>query len=243
MFTKRIQVPMNALVHNIVFDTQFSIRQRHPYTTKIKEWLKPVIDLEDFYVYPMNGITGCLDYWASRERKGIFQNKGDYEWIMQTGNDMQYISVPSSIDGNFVEVPQDVPVALDIAYVGTTAIKKIQVTPNVEKVFYSLSKPFGIQNARTGWYFTRRPDSRLHKLTYEAEYYNYYAHAIAERLIDNFAIDYTYNYYVDKQIAICEEHNLTPSDSVWLATSKDEKYKDFVRANNTARLCLCEEIQ
>ena len=213
---------MNALVHNIVFDTQFSIRQRHPYTTKIKEWLKPVIDLEDFYVYPMNGITGCLDYWASRERKGIFQNKGDYEWIMQTGNDMQYISVPSSIDGNFVEVPQDVPVALDIAYVGTTAIKKIQVTPNVEKVFYSLSKPFGIQNARTGWYFTRRPDSRLHKLTYEAEYYNY---------------------YVDKQIAICEEHNLTPSDSVWLATSKDEKYKDFVRANNTARLCLCEEIQ
>ena len=33
------------------------------YSTSIKQWLKPVVDLSNFHVYPMNGITQGLDWW------------------------------------------------------------------------------------------------------------------------------------------------------------------------------------
>ena len=42
------------------------------YSTNIVEWLKPVVDLSDFYVYPMNGITQGLDWWYDKEaRRGL----------------------------------------------------------------------------------------------------------------------------------------------------------------------------
>lgn len=237
---KRIVPPMLPEVESIIQSVDISLHNKFEYNTQIKEWLLPVIDLTDFYVYPMNGITGCLDYYAGRERRGIFQDPGDYEWIMETGRDIKYMSCPSSINGNFCDIPTDVSVVLDIAYVGTTAIKKINLPKNVEKVFYSLSKPFGMQNIRTGWYFTKRPDSRLHKLIYDAQYYNYFAHQASEAVISKFPIDYVYDKFKDQQIEICKTYDLVPSDSVWLATSDSDDYTDFRRSGESARLSLCE---
>jgi len=212
------------------------------YKTSIIEWLKPVIDLTDFYVYPTNGITEGLNWWTAQEIKSIYMDDGDYQWITPTGNlysdAIKYVSVPSSIDGNFRTVPKDVPVALDLAYVGSTRIQKIEILDNVEYVFYSLSKSFGIRNIRTGWYFTRRPDERLHALTFGAKYYNYYALDVSETIINNYDIDYVHQKLSSKQAKICNDLNLTPSDSVWLATTTDPEYKKFRRQNNTARICL-----
>jgi hypothetical protein len=226
-------------IESVIQSADISLHKTFEYTTQIKSWLAPVIDLHEFYVYPMNGITGCLDYYAGRERRGIFQDPGDYEWIMETGHDVKYMSYPSSIDGNVCDIPTDVAVVLDIAYVGTTEIRKIELPKNVEKVFYSLSKPFGMQNIRTGWYFTKRPDARLHKLTYDAHYYNYFAHQAAEAVIANFPIDYIYRKFKSSQSELCEHYNITPSDSIWLATSLAEEYVDFRRYGDVARLSLC----
>lgn len=211
------------------------------YETSIKAWLSRIIDLSGFYVYPADGITGAINYWLSKERRTVHRLQGDYEWVNSTGNEVLYMTNPSSIDGNFTTIPTDMPVVLDIAYVGTTKIKKIELPANVEKVFFSLSKPFGMQNIRTGWYFTKRPDIMLHKLTYEAHYYNYFAHACAENIISKFDIDYANKMYVDKQRQICSEYELQPSDCVWLATSDDTKYNDYVR-NHLARLSLCSHF-
>ena len=223
---------------------------RHPYETNIKQWLSPIVDLTGFFVYPVNGITEAINWWASKEQRNIHKADGDYEWVDEgmhnlwaKSNDVLYMTCPSSIDGNYVDIPTDVPVVLDIAYVGTTAIKKINIPPNVEKVFFSLSKPFGISNIRTGWYFTRRPDAKLNWLHVEAQYYNYCALQYAEHLINTYSLDYVHSKLKAIQADVCRELNVTPSDCVWLATSKDKKYTEYQRSGNIARLCITKLIK
>ena len=209
------------------------------YSTSIKQWLKPVVDLSNFYVYPMNGITQGLDWWFDKERRSVTMERGDYQWIHPKAgtNRIHYISVPSAIDGNFVDIPTEIPTAVDLAYVGSTQIKKIELPNNVEYVFYSLSKPFGVRNIRTGWIFTKEPDQRLDAITNSAKYYNYYANSIAETIINKFDIDYIWKNLIDKQTEVCNEYNFKPSDSVWLATTDNPAYDKFKRGD-VNRLCL-----
>lgn len=211
------------------------------YKTNIVEWLKPVIDLSNYHVYPTNGITEGLNWWYNRELRDVYVSSGEYQWIenkSNTGTYIHYQSTPSAIDGNFKSVITDVPVALDLAYVGSTAIKKIEIQDNVEYVFFSLSKSFGVGNIRTGWFFTKSPDKKLDSLIYSAKYYNYFAHNIAETIISNFDINYVHNSLYKKQLQVCNELDLTPSDSVWIATTTDDDYKKFRRQGNVARICL-----
>ena len=216
-------------------DIEFDITLKK-YSTNIKQWLKPVIDLSNFHVYPTNGITEGLTYWMSKEKRLIYREIGDYEWVDSTGKDIYYITCPSSKDGNFRDIPTDVPVALDIAYIGSTQIQKIPISDNIEYVFYSLSKPFGLNSIRTGWIFTRKPDVKLYRLT-KARYYNHYANSVAENVIAKYPIDIIYKYYHDEQLKICNKFNFEPSDCVWLGTTKDKEYKDYFRMDR-ARICL-----
>ena len=213
--------------------------------TNIKEWLDPVIDLSGFnYIYPINGITEGLNYWMWQE-DNIWMYDGDYQWVRPTVKEQKmgttYFTAPSSIDGNFRDIPNDHPVALDIAYVGSTKIKKINIRDNVQKVFFSLSKCFGLRNLRTGWYFSKTPDKKLELIIGSAKYYNYYAQAIAEHFINNYSIDIVYNTLRPVQEYVCEILNLTPSDVVWLATTTDPIYEKFKRGD-VCRVCIAEEI-
>lgn len=213
---------------------------RH-YKSEIKNWLKPIVDLSNFYVYPMNGITEGLNWWYNREHRGVWLAQGDYQWIDLKGKGSPYIryqSVPSAIDGNFKEIDHTMPLALDLAYVGSTAVRKLIIPDNVEFVFYSLSKSFGVSNIRTGWLFCKKQDSKLEALTYSAKYYNYFAHSIAEKIISNFDIDFVHKSLYNKQKEICSALELCPSDSVWLATTTDKAYSKFRRQGDVARICL-----
>lgn len=209
------------------------------YSTSIVNWLKPVVDLSKFHVYPMNGITQGLDWWYDKERRAVTLERGDYQWIHPKAGTkrIHYVSVPSAIHGNFVDIPQNTPTAVDLAYVGSTQIKRIDIPKNTEFVFYSFSKPFGVRNIRTGWIFTRTPDERLDAITNSAKYYNYYANSIAEEIMKNFDIDFVWNKLKDKQKSVCETYGFTPSDSVWLATTENAAYDKFKRGS-VNRLCL-----
>lgn len=213
-----------------------------PYKTSIIDWLKPIADLSEFYVYPINGITEGLNWWSGNSKNNIFREEGEYQWVDNIQDRLSpavvYQSIPSAIDGNYKSIITDSIVALDLAYVGSTSIRKIEIPSNVNYVFYSLSKPFGVRNVRTGWYFTREPDKKLELLTFNAKYYNYYATAVSECIINNFDIDYVYNTLHQQQKQVCEELQLTASDSVWLATTTDPKYIKFRRKGNIARVCL-----
>lgn len=240
MFSRRVNTRILPEVQELLDTIQPVYNGRQKYETSVVEWLKPVIDLSRFFVYPTNGATGAIDWWTLNEKRGIYKAPGDYEWVDDNGTEVLYISCPNSVDGNHVEIPTDVPVILDIAYVGSANAQPIEIPKNVEKVFYSLSKPFGIHNVRTGWLFSRRPDVKLYNLHYDAGYYNYYANQLSEAIFNNFSIDYCYHAWKHRQQAVCEEHNLTPSDCVWLATSTDEKYAEYQRAPGIARLCISD---
>lgn len=221
------------------------------YETNIVEWLKPVIDLEGWYVYPVNGVTEGLTYWQAYTDiilSGIVNDlPGEYEWVesqylnLSTQQFTHYVSCPSAVNGNFIDLPtviNDNKIALDIAYVGSTSVQHIELTNQVTHVFYSLSKAFGLNGVRTGWMFTRRPDIRMHKMK-KLCYYNHNAHKIAEEVIKEYPIDYSFNKYRDQQLRICDKFNFEPSDCVWLGLSNDDKYKEYFRkGTNTARICL-----
>lgn len=212
------------------------------YKTDIVKWLKPIIDLSAYSVYPTNGITEGLNWFAGTSKYNIWKNSADYQWIDNVNNRMHpcihYQSIPSAIDGNFVEPGSYEKLALDLAYIGSTKVQKIKINNNVEYVFYSLSKSFGIRNIRTGWIFTQQPDVKLEGLINSAKYYNYYASDVAETIINNFDIDYVYNRLYTKQKEICNILNFKPSDSVWLATTTDPEYSKFRRKDDIARICL-----
>ena len=238
-----IRTPVLPEVLDKIFNIDPSFDDVYPFSTNIVDWLKPVVDLSGFHVYPMNGITEGLNWWYNREPRGVWLKEGDYQWIDIKGYGGPYIkyqSIPSAIDGNFVDL-YDGPLALDLAYVGSTKVRKIELHDQVEYVFYSLSKPFGVRNVRTGWLFTRQPDTKLEGLINSAKYYNYYAQSIAETIISNFDIDYVYNKLHKHQRIICDQYHLTPSDAVWLATTTDPEYNKFKRGDIN-RVCIAEEI-
>lgn len=210
------------------------------YKTDIVKWLSPIIDLKDYHVYPMNGCTEGLNWWYNNEDRGVKIIQGDYQWITPKigSTNVRYISMPSSIDGNFRLLPNDLPIALDLAYVGSTKIKSISKKHNIEYVFFSLSKSFGVRNIRTGWLFTKKPQKKLEDLVYGAKYYNYYAVSIGETIINNFDIDFVYNRLFKEQKEVCQIMRFNPSDSVWLANTNNIDYAKFMRDGKNARLCL-----
>jgi hypothetical protein len=233
--------PVQNIVNNFKLDKIDSVEH---FKSNITNWLKPVVDLSSFeFLYPVNGITDCLNYWMWQEKRKIKIKKDDYAWV--TGFDdgeVMYVSCPSSIDGNYCEIPRDIPVVLDLAYVGSSKFKKIDIPSNVEKVFFSLSKSFGVRNYRIGYYWSRTPDEKLGPLIEHGKYYNYHSHKLGEQLIDQINIDEVYNTLFRYQLDICTELNLTPSDAVWLATSNDSMYGKFFR-NYTNRICIADLIK
>ena len=174
-FIKQVKTPLLPEVKAVMNEVKIDLTTKR-YKTSIKDWLSPVVNLEDFYVYPINGITEGLNLWMGTSKYKIWREIGDYEWVENSNYGMSpttvYRSNPSSIDGNFREMIDKNPVALDLAYVGTTRVEKIKIEKNIHTVFYSLSKPFGLNGIRTGWLFTRDRNDKLHNLIYKNNYYN-----------------------------------------------------------------------
>ena len=146
---------VEAICDNFKYDDYTEVKS---FDSIITEWLKPVIDLSDFpYLYPANGVTEGINYWYMQENRKVIRYKDDYVWLpeSETG-EVLYMSNPSSADGNLKEIPTDKPVVLDIAHIGSCNTDvKIDVPDNVEKVFFSLSKCFGLRNFRIGYYWSR----------------------------------------------------------------------------------------
>ncbi len=212
------------------------------FETNIVEWLKPVIDLSEFnYIYPANGVTEGINYWSMQEDRKIIRRKDDYVWLPENDTgDILYLSCPSSIDGNYADIPVDIPVALDIAHIGSCdSGVRISVTDNVEKVFFSLSKCFGLRNYRIGYYFSRKPDAQLERLIKSAKYYNYHSMAMGEHIIKGVSVTDVNKELKSIQHELCDELNMLPSESVWLATTPDSDYNKFKRGD-TNRISLCQ---
>lgn len=214
------------------------------FTSNITEWLQPVCDLSGFeHLYFTNGITEAMNYWLWQDDRSVKMARDDYQWIPgHDRGDVLYLSNPASYDGNYVDIPTDIPVVLDLAYIGSSRPRQIEIPDNVERVFFSLSKSFGLRNYRIGYYWSRRPDRRLSMIQNSAKYYNYHSASLGEKIIEQISPDTVYRTLQPYQEEICKELDFTPSDSVWLATTSDPDYIQFYR-NYTNRICIADIIK
>ena len=151
-----------------------------------------------------------------------------------------FVSVPSAADGNYFDIGNiEAPVILDCTYISSTNKQRINVPKNTEQVFFSFSKGFGLVGERLGLVYTKEPHATLHLLK-EFENWNYTGVRTMQLIMENFAVDEMWNKHRDKQLQICKDYDLTPSDCFYIATSRDKFWtrRRRMRWNDTARICI-----
>lgn len=217
---------------------------------KYRNWIKQIIDLQDFdYCYFVNGVTDAINQWLLNEDRDWQYLVGDYEYahaVTGKGKKVQniqkdlplYISNPCCATGDFIKISQyDCPIILDCAYLGSTAIQKIDIPVNTEQIFFSFSKGWGLIGQRLGLVFSKYKIPSLHIMK-NVECWNFNSVELCHLILDNFDPDTTYYMNRQKQINICESWNFEPSDCFFMAKSYDREYKPRRRVPNIARIDL-----
>ena len=71
-----------------------------------------------------------------------------------------------------------------------------------------------------------------------------YVFYLGNEIISKFDVDYIYNKYRSRQIILCGEYGLTPSDSVifGLGESTISEFDIYNRGTNFRRVCLSDEM-
>ena len=222
------------------------------------------------HCYFTNGTTDAIHHWRMTETRPWQKFEGEYQYMDMIGSEGKvccdvpgqymkdgrsaipavidkdkplYISIPSAADGNFFN-PQkrgsiEAPVILDCTYIGATDIQKIDVPKNTEQVFFSFSKGFGMIGQRLGLVYTKEPHPSLERLK-SVECWNYNGVQLISQIIGVIPVDGMWKKYREKQLEVCKEYDLTPSDCYFLATTKDPYYKERrrMRWNDNARICI-----
>lgn len=218
-------------------------------------WVKDIIDLSEFtHCYFVNGVTDAINQWVATETRTWQYLQGDYEYANMIGGDgysvskinpeqLLYISNPACETGNFISLDNiDNPVILDCAYIGSTDIQTITPPKNTEQVWFSFSKGWGLIGQRSGLVFTKEPHRSLHIMK-AVEGWNYTSVEICLAILANYDIDTVYNQYKQKQLDMCAELDVTPSDCFFIANSTHPEYSMRRRANDIARLDLSKILQ
>ena len=224
---------------------------------QVQSYLKPLIDLSEFeFAYPTNGIHESIDWLMAKvDRYQVFE--GEYRYpsllkkpinIARTVGDLipyvpLYMSNPFSATGNF-DIRYDeagrrlqCPIYLDLEFCGTTGEHTIKMYENVEQVFWSCSKPYGLNLLRAGIRFSRK-EELLQREIQGAGYFNHAIIDVFRQVTLNSSVFAKKEKYANLQDQICEKFNLTPSDSYLVGTTNDEQWDRFKRETGINRVCL-----
>ena len=224
---------------------------------QVRRFLEPLINLEEFiYAYPTNGIHESID-WMCNKVKSYQVFEGEYRYptfikkpinVARSINDLQtgvplYMSNPFSATGNFdtrydeVGQRQQCPIYLDLAFVGTTGPHKITLYENVQEIFWSVSKPWGLGLLRAGIRFTRKPEPIQEELQ-GVGYFNHAMIDVFKEVTLNSSVFAKKQEYENLQKQICNKFSLNPSDSYLIGTTQDNTWDRFKRENGINRVCL-----
>lgn len=252
------QLTMKDLVQFPSSSPQIISQQLESVELKLRDWLLDILELENYrYLYPNFGISQAIENWLVLEKRSVYCLEGDYKWIHYLrpnihickslenipANAVLYISNPSTIDGNFLTLwnniqQYDFKVVLDCAYVGTTEKRKIPLSNQVEKVFFSFSKGFGLQNLRMGWTFSQDPIPTEQAFK-DYAYISTATLSVTNKIISNLPIDFLYRELFHQQRSVCHHFDLIPSDCVLIGLSNHKDLRDFKRTSSSpARIPL-----
>lgn len=232
---------------------------------ELREWLVKAVDTRSLdFAYPTAGITQALQIWLQNEQRQVYRLRGDYlypsivspgiivvddvEQVPDSRDCILYLSVPSARDGNYPGFLEDLAsksfaLALDCAYLGTAEIREIPIPENVDLLFYSFSKSFGLAPLRVGWLFSKNSISSLECLN-EYGYVPAVNFKVTSAIVSEFPLDFCHQWLAEPQERICSEFGLARSDCALLAIGDLNKYGDFEREGlGFARVPLVELLE
>lgn len=226
----------------------------------VKNFLSPSIDLSEFTNgYFTDGISaGLREVYLNclEEGKTPIFFSGEYPYLVHSYkkykiiNDLTevtdskgsfiFFSNPFSATGNFDPrwnkiLDSEIETGLDLAYLDTCVPRKVSISKNVNFVFWSFSKGWGLSHLRIGFLFSRKVLPAFSQIA-QVGYCNRVNYAIASELIKSFELGQFVPRYKSKSDLLCREFNLDPSDSFLVATSKSEDYAHLKRSDGTNRI-------
>lgn len=172
----------------------------------------------------------------------------DWTWLddecLDT-NDAVVVSLPFSDTGgkhNLHEAlleqctKKGIPVLVDCAYFGICSDINFNFNhPCITDITFSLSKVFPIAHARIGMRLTRIDDDDGLFVTNKIGYTNRFGPQLGLELISNFGPDFVYNKYKQRQLELCSQYDVVPSNTVLFGLGGDQ-WKEYNRGTSTNRL-------
>jgi len=185
----------------------------------------------------------------------IVSNHCQSNWkFLEDGNlepgDAVVVSFPFSGNGGIYPVwdlliadclKYNIPVLVDAAYYGISHNIHLDLTPEcITDVVTSLSKPMNVQ-LRLGLRLTREYHDDLVQGNSDSKLINRIAAQVGIEIMEKFSHDYIISKYSDKNKRICQELNLTPTNTITLAIGNHHDHRDFLR-NGYYRVCITNEL-
>lgn len=266
-FIKKSVDPSKIFDRNIQSDF---LCEYHNWIQKSK--LNNIVGLENFdklsYVH---GSTQAFDFfYAEHKDRRLRCFKGDFayhrlswrnnypnwayvedDYIRE--NDALIVSVPFSDFGdihpsmNAILDSCDilgVPVFIDLAY--SVMARDVNFSLNrecIQGVAFSLSKGFyGTEKLRIGMRCKRKYTDDPVDVFNSLGQIGIFGAIVGLEICSNFDPDYIQNKYRQKQLAVCKENGLKPTNCVTfgLAEKSDERFSDFNRGTDWRRVCISE---
>ena len=204
----------------------------------------------------VSGITDAFNQtYALYNKIGIFDGEYGYHLLAVENRitkdlsqaDVIVISHPFSADGLSshdklkIADTYNKPIFVDCAFFGICDNIDFDFSQykNIHSVCFSLSKTFGTGWCRVGLLFTNDP---YPVTVYENSQYPLIASAKYHYdLINTRSPDDMFKKYRPKQLEVCKELDIIPSDTVMFGLDYSDRYIDFQRGN-VNRLCLTQLI-
>jgi len=199
----------------------------------------------------VSGITDAFNQlYGLYNTIGIF--KGEYGYHQLVNNRVTFnlskadcivVSHPFSADGNDSSIllrradELDIPIFVDCAFFGVCSDIDFDFSKykNIHSVCFSLSKTFGTGLDRVGMLFT--------KDDFPAKEYENWRYPLVTQaalhldLIKSRSADWAVNTYREKQLQICKEYDLYPSNTLLFGLDYTTKYQAFNRGD-VNRVCI-----
>ena len=170
-------------------------------------------------------------------------------------SDSLIISVPFSDSGN---IPinlesilsecdeMGIPVWIDAAYMVMASGIFLDLTHKcIEGISFSLTKGYyGCERLRIGVRMKRKYEDDGIDVANSMSMVSAVGCYVGYEIINKFDVDYIYNKYRSRQVILCEEYGLTPSDSVifGLGNSTNSNLDIYNRGTDFRRVCLSNEM-
>lgn len=233
-----------------VQDLQFGRDELSDLFSDLKFWLKDFVDLSDFpHVYPQGGIIGAINYSvAELGHRSIYTLPGEFPYIKELypnsitlepaimnkgklSDSVFYLSYPSCLDGSVLKDLEQLAelfseVWIDLAYVGTQ-FQPIRLIPpeNTTRIFFSMSKAFGMGAQRCGFLFSNGPLELLQTLV-EKKYFSSYAMRCAEHVIKGYPLQTAKIFFEAAYHQACKKYDLQKTNTYLIAKTQRSEF-DF----------------